>query len=94
MVKSSMLAAALYLSAGADLDRKFNRTTVYLDTPILIKVLGYDGEESQAAALDVVRLARARALFSRASPYAGASAARRVDPRAQTREIGRTVRRL
>lgn len=60
MVKGSMLAAALYLPATGELDRRFNRTVLYLDTPILIRVLGYDGGEAQAAALDVVRLAQAQ----------------------------------
>ena len=60
MVKGSMLASALYLPTVGELDRKFSRTTLYLDTPILIKALGHDGGESRAAVLEVILLARAQ----------------------------------
>lgn len=57
MVKGSMLASALYLSVESDIDRKFSQTTLFLDTPILLKALGFEGPEAEAATVQVIHMA-------------------------------------
>lgn len=56
MVKGSMLASALYLDVQADVDRKFARTTLYLDTPILLKTLGFEGPDPELAGRQVLEM--------------------------------------
>ncbi|MCW5951401.1 MAG: hypothetical protein KIT69_04010, partial [Propionibacteriaceae bacterium] len=57
MVKGSMLASALYLEVQADVDRKFANTTLYLDTPVLLKSLGLEGPEAEQAGRQVIAMA-------------------------------------
>ncbi|UKA63447.1 hypothetical protein [Arthrobacter sp. FW306-04-A] len=58
VVKGSMLAVSLYLPNNSELGRRFDRTTLFLDTPVLLKALGYEGEEARAAAMDLLALSR------------------------------------
>ncbi|WP_322937591.1 hypothetical protein [Nocardioides bizhenqiangii] len=58
MIKGSMLAAALYVdTSGHVVERKFKRTTLYLDTSVCLRVLGHEGPEAQQAAQSLVHIA-------------------------------------
>ncbi|WP_147455987.1 hypothetical protein [Nocardioides mangrovicus] len=57
MVKGSMLASALYLEVPNDVQRRFRRTILYLDTPICLRALGHEGSDAQEATQQVLRLA-------------------------------------
>ncbi len=59
VVKGSMLAASLYSTTPGDVERKFRATTLYLDTPLLLKALGHEGERAAVPVLETVSLARA-----------------------------------
>lgn len=58
VVKGSMLAVSLYLPNNSELGKRFDRTSLYLDTPVLLKALGYEGHEAKAAANDLLALSR------------------------------------
>lgn len=58
VVKGSMLAATLYLPNASEIGRKFNKTTIFLDTPLILRTLGYEGHEAQRAALDILDLCK------------------------------------
>jgi hypothetical protein len=58
VVKGSMLAVSLYLPNGSELGRRIDRTTFYLDAPVLLKALGYEGQEAMDAAKDLIALSR------------------------------------
>ena len=58
VVKGSMLAASLYSTTPGDLERKFRRTTLYLDTPLLLKALGHEGARAAVPVLEMLALAR------------------------------------
>jgi hypothetical protein len=60
LIKGSMLATVLYLPRIGEAGARFANTTLYLDTPVLLSVLGYKGPESQAIATEA--LTRAYAL--------------------------------
>lgn len=57
VVRGSMLAAALYLPFPAEAGRKFSGTTIYLDTPVLLSALGYEGESARLSATETLDLA-------------------------------------
>lgn len=57
IVKGSMLASVLYLPTPAQVDRSFQKTTLYFDTPILLKALGYEGDPARDAARELLDLA-------------------------------------
>lgn len=59
VVKGSMLAVSLYLPNNSELGKRFDRTTLYFDAPVLLKALGYEGEDAKAAAQDLLALSRA-----------------------------------
>jgi hypothetical protein len=59
VVKGSMLAVSLYLPNNSELGRRFERTTMYLDAPVILKALGYEGAEAKEAARDLIALCRA-----------------------------------
>lgn len=59
VVKGSMLAASLYSTAPGELQRKFRSTTLYLDTPLLLKALGHEGELAAVPVREMLSLARA-----------------------------------
>lgn len=59
VVKGNMLASALYLPQQGEISRKFRNTTLYLDTPFILRLLGYAGPELEAPAREVVALAHA-----------------------------------
>lgn len=58
VVKGSMLAVSLYLPNNSELGKRFDRTTLYFDAPVLLKALGYEGEDAKAAAQDLLALSR------------------------------------
>jgi hypothetical protein len=58
VVKGSMLAVSLYLPNSSELGKRFDRTTLYLDAPVLLKALGYEGSEAGAAAKDLLVLSK------------------------------------
>lgn len=58
VVKGSMLAVSLYLPNNSELGKRFDRTSLYLDAPVLLKALGYEGDEAKAAAKDLLALSR------------------------------------
>lgn len=58
IVKGSMLASSMYLPSGSDRRSTFASTTLYLDTPLLLGALGYDGEVSLTAVSEMVELAK------------------------------------
>ena len=57
MVKGSMLASALYMAAPS-VDQKFRNTTLFIDTPLCLKALGYEGDEAAQAVRQVLDMAR------------------------------------
>lgn len=59
MVKGSMLASALYM-AVPNVDMRFHRTTLYIDTPLGLQVLGFEGDEAKQAVQQVLDMARAQ----------------------------------
>ncbi|MBO3089957.1 hypothetical protein [Cellulomonas dongxiuzhuiae] len=58
LVKGSMLSSAVYLSESGPLDRRFEKTVLYLDTPLLLKAIGHEGAAAQEATLELVSAAR------------------------------------
>lgn len=57
IVHGSMLASVVYLPDAGAVQRKFaHNTTVYLDTPFLLRLLGYLGDELAAPASELVEL--------------------------------------
>ncbi len=59
MVKGSMLAAALYVDATGQVQRKFKATKLFLDTPICLRLLGHEGSEAREAVQSLVSIALA-----------------------------------
>ncbi|WP_247040737.1 hypothetical protein [Arthrobacter rhizosphaerae] len=59
VVKGSMLAVSLYLPNNSELGKRFDRTSLYLDAPVLLKALGYEGDDAKDAAKDLIALSRA-----------------------------------
>lgn len=58
LIKGSMLATAVFGGHAGAADEPFRRTTLYLDTPVILAALGFDGEPQRDVACDVMRLAR------------------------------------
>ncbi len=58
VVKGSMLASSLYLGNLGTVDQRFQRVTVYFDTPFLLDALGYAGKEIAQPALELLGLVR------------------------------------
>ncbi len=56
VVKGNMLANALFLSEPGMLKRKFNNTDFYLDTPLVLRLLGWEGPQQQDPAKELVDL--------------------------------------
>lgn len=56
LVKGTMLANAVFLENLGPIDRGFNRTKVFLDTRILLRVLGHAGSDLQAPYVALVSL--------------------------------------
>ena len=57
MIKGSMLASALYVNSSGQVQRRFRRTTIYLDTSICLQSIGHEGEEARAATEEMLALA-------------------------------------
>jgi hypothetical protein len=57
LVKGSMLSAVLYLPRIAEATARFRNTSLFLDTPVLLTALGYNGPEGRAATAEALALA-------------------------------------
>lgn len=57
VVKGSMLSASLYAVGNGEVERKFRSTTLFLDTPLLLKVLGHEGELAGRPVRELVDMA-------------------------------------
>lgn len=57
LVKGCMLSAALYTDSPGEVARRFRDTTLYLDTPICLKVLGLEGDDAKSATFQTMQLA-------------------------------------
>lgn len=58
VVKGSMLSTAVYLSADESIERRFDKTDLYLDTPLLLKLLGHEGPPAQEAIAELLSASR------------------------------------
>ncbi len=58
IVEGSMLTSVVYLPEPGSVERKFKDSMVYLDTPFLLRLLGFQGEELSAPAMELVALLR------------------------------------
>lgn len=56
--KGTMLAAAIQIPNLEKVDSKFAKTTLYIDAPLLLQLVGVEGPESQSAVAEVLRVAR------------------------------------
>ena len=56
VVEGNMLASVVYLPEREAVERKLTGATVYLDTPFLLRALGYAGPELQAPAVELLDL--------------------------------------
>lgn len=54
MARGSMMVNALYAPNLVDTTRGFRGTTIYLDTKVVLRALGYEGEPAQQATTDLV----------------------------------------
>lgn len=57
LIKGSMLASVLYIEPSGQVLRKFKRTVLLIDTPVALRMLGYEGREAQEAAASILHLA-------------------------------------
>lgn len=60
LVKGSMLATSLFLPGGLEVERPFVQTSLYLDTPLVLKALGFEGADQAAAVRDTLLLAKSQ----------------------------------
>lgn len=60
LVKGSMLAAAVFHRGGLEQERRFRGTRLVLDTPVLLKALGYEGVDARDMVRETLSLARAQ----------------------------------
>lgn len=58
LAMGSTLAASVYLESADAQSRKFRDTTIYLDTPIALKALGYEGSAPRDLTLQTIELAK------------------------------------
>jgi hypothetical protein len=56
MARGSMMVSALYSPTLVDTTRGFRHTTIYFDTKIVLRALGYEGDAAQQATLELVQL--------------------------------------
>jgi len=56
IVKGHMLANALILPDLGSIRRRFRRTSVYCDTPLMLRALGYEGHARQAPCAELLEL--------------------------------------
>lgn len=56
--KGTMLAAAIQIPNLERIDSKFVNTTLYLDAPLLLQLVGLEGPESEMAVKEILRVAR------------------------------------
>ncbi len=58
-VKGSVLASVLYFDDFGSIDQQFANVQVFLDTVVLLRALGREGPDQQAASLELIGLAKA-----------------------------------
>ncbi len=59
LVEGSMLASIVYLPNVESTEQRFrDSTTIYLDTPFVLKALGFVGPEQRAPAVELIELLR------------------------------------
>lgn len=56
MARGSMMVSALFAPSLVDTTRGFHNTTVYLDTKIVFRALGYEGEAAEQAATELLSI--------------------------------------
>lgn len=56
MARGTMMVSALYAPGLVDTTRGFRNTTIYLDTKIVFRALGYEGEAAQQATSDLLSI--------------------------------------
>lgn len=56
MARGSMMVSALYSTSLVDTTRGFRGTTLYLDTKIALRALGYEGEPAQQSTRELIDL--------------------------------------
>ena len=56
MARGSMMVSALYAPTLVDTTRGFRHTTIYLDTKIVLRGLGYEGEAARVSTDDLIQL--------------------------------------
>lgn len=57
IAKGAILAAVIQMDVSS-LDASLNQLSIFLDTPLMLDVLGHHGPESQSATLDMIELAK------------------------------------
>lgn len=60
VAKGAIIASALYFPDPKEFDARLGNLTIFLDTTILLRLVGASGPDFQALAVDLVRLALAR----------------------------------
>lgn len=58
VVKGTMLASSLLLPNSGPMNRPFQSTSLVLDTPIVLRALGYEGDEAKQAIRETLSLAK------------------------------------
>jgi hypothetical protein len=58
LVQGCMLSAALYLPEPGNVQGAFRDSTIYLDTPLLLRALGFVDDDVAAPTIELLRLAR------------------------------------
>lgn len=56
LARGSMMVSALYAPTLVDTTRGFQHTTIYLDTKIVLRALGYEGEPAEQATVDLLSI--------------------------------------
>jgi len=56
MARGSMMVSALYAPTLVDTTRGFRHTTIYLDTKIVLRALGYEGEPAEQSTIEFLQL--------------------------------------
>lgn len=58
MIKGAMLAMAIVLPTQLETTRKFRSTTIWLDTPLILQLLGFLGSEMREYMIEIIDLAQ------------------------------------
>ena len=58
MIKGAMLAMAIVLPTKLETSRRFKNTTIWLDTPLILQILGLRGSEMKDYTIEIINLAQ------------------------------------